>query len=467
MVFVRQWNFNGAARLLSTTDTAQVTDPESDLGAALQLVLQGIEVTANLPAGGATGTLLRKASAADGDVQWGSLSTSDIAGLEATLATFALNADLAALSAVVGGKATIASVDAVAASVAAKASQTALDNLSATVAGKADTTAIEALTLADLADVSDNAPSDGNVVGWDEDLQTFVMLDLTNRFPEADPSTGQTLPAAAAPFSLFGFIITEGENPPAGLPLAEGVPIIGFQKQAPPSLVPILLDAQYAQTASSVVLTMPQTLDVGEKFFIAVGCSGEATVPDNFLVTPQSGSIEITWTTLNNPNTTAATRIAECEVTGAINSGQTITVQARISTTPESVVHLIACAGLLPNTADDALDGTAVDSDGSSSSNMGAIQTGNTAALTSDVSVAIAVAFWSSGSGGTTRVLAGTNGFQELEQLKSDNGSSARSLGVFYKVLSSTAAVQFTSQMTASDTTTGQHSCQLAVFKGA
>jgi len=68
--FKRAWNFDGAARQLSTSDLDQILDPESDMGSAIALALEGLEVTGNLPAGGTLGQVLAKNSNLDGDVEW-------------------------------------------------------------------------------------------------------------------------------------------------------------------------------------------------------------------------------------------------------------------------------------------------------------------------------------------------------------------------------------------------------------
>lgn len=68
--FKRRWNFDNS-RLLDTRDLSSLTDdPESDLAVALTAWLEDLALEASLPPGGATGTVLTKASNADGDVQW-------------------------------------------------------------------------------------------------------------------------------------------------------------------------------------------------------------------------------------------------------------------------------------------------------------------------------------------------------------------------------------------------------------
>lgn len=85
MAFVRDWQFKGAARLLSTADLEGILDPETDMGAAIALVIDGLSVTGSLPAGGATGTVLRKQSNSSGDADWDTLAVEDIDGLEEAL----------------------------------------------------------------------------------------------------------------------------------------------------------------------------------------------------------------------------------------------------------------------------------------------------------------------------------------------------------------------------------------------
>lgn len=85
MAFSRKWQFNGAARLLSTVDLEGILDPETDMGAAISLVIDGLSVTGSLPAGGATGTALVKQSNASGDADWDQLTIDHVDGLQDAL----------------------------------------------------------------------------------------------------------------------------------------------------------------------------------------------------------------------------------------------------------------------------------------------------------------------------------------------------------------------------------------------
>lgn len=478
MVFVRNWNFDVAARLMTTIDLEQMSDPESDMGAALALVLESFAVSGNLPTGGATGTVLTKLSSANGDADWSAITMADIEDLAAELALYATVEQLNDLISTVGMKASQSSVDALSASLAAKASQSALDALSTTVDGKAGTAALEALTLGSLADVSALTPSDGNVVSWDLDTGEFVYTNLEGRYAAADPGTNQLLPIAAAPFTLFGFVIENGQNPPAGIEeiLGLGVPIIGFEKPEVPTMIPVFLDDASGGVVTNVVMTMPEELAVGDKIGIAIGYSGEATLPDHFDISFSVGAGTVNQTTKNQNNATAGCVFAEVEITTTVTLGATITVTARnAANSAIQRTHFMAMSFRLPNTqtGSTAID-RQVNGNGNSSSTMTAIASGAVASDTvMATEVAIGIAAWNSGSGGTTRVLAGSNGWLAIplapnaSNVKVDNGTTGRSLAVFYRELAVVGRPGLTTLMTASDSTTGQWSASTVTLKGA
>lgn len=478
MVFVRNWNFDVAARLMTTIDLEQMSDPESDMGAALALVLEGFAVSGNLPTGGATGTVLTKLSSANGDADWSAITMSDIEDLATELALYATVDQLNTLTSTVGTKASQSSVDALSASLAAKASNAALSALSTTVDGKASAAAVAALTLGDLANVSAATPTDENVVSWDANTGEFIYVNLDSRFAAADPGTNQLLPIAAAPFTLFGFVVENGQNPPAGIEeiLGLGVPIIGFEKPEVPSMIPVFLDDVSAGVVNNVGLVMPEALAIGDKIGIAIGYSGEATLPDHFDISFSTGAGTVTQTTKNQNNATAGCVFAEIEVTTLVPLGATITVTARNAANAAiQRTHFMAMAFRLPNTqvGTTAID-RQVNGNGNSSSTMTVVASGAVASDTvMATEVAIGIAAWNSGSAGTTRTLAGSNGWLAIplapnaSNIKFDNGSSARSLAVFYRELTAIGRPGLTTLMTASDNATGQWSAQTVTLKGA
>lgn len=478
MSFQRKWNFDVAARLMTTIDLDQMSDPESDMGAALALVLESFAVSGNLPVGGATGTVLTKLSTANGDADWSTITMADIEDLAAELALYATLDQLNTLTSTVGTKASQSSVDALSASLAGKADSSTVTALSGTVDGKADSSALAALTLSSLADVSAATPADENVVTWDETTGEFIYVNLEGRYAAADPGTNQLLPIAAAPFTLFGFVVEAGQDPPAGIEqiLGLGVPVIGFEKPAIPSMVPVFLDDVSGGVVTNVVMTTPEVLAVGDKIGVVIGYSGEATLPDHFDITYSTGAGTASFTTKNQNNATAGCVMAEIEVTTEIPASATITVTVRNAANAAiQRTHLMAMAIRLPNTqtGSSALD-RQVNGNGNSSSTMTAIASG---AVASDTvmapEVAIGFAAWNGGTAGTTRTLGGTNGWQAIplapngSNIKFDNGSAARSLAVFYRVVEAVGRPGLTTLCTASDNATGQWSASTATFKGA
>jgi hypothetical protein len=122
----------------------------------------------------------------------------------------------------------------------------------------------------------------------------------------------------------------------------------------------------------------------------------------------------------------------------------------------------------MPNSADDSLDVQKNSGSIASSSSMTAITAGPTDTDTAQADeVAIGVAMWSGGSAGVSRTLEGTNGWNELAELNSDNGTTQRNFWVGYLVLTATGKPQLTTLMTSSDGATGQAAAQVAAFKGA
>jgi hypothetical protein len=440
------------------------------MGAAIIAALSSLEISSSLPNGGTAGQILKKITNSDGDADWGALSVSDILGLTSELAGKAPTSDIVTLTNALAAKADASALATLSSTVSGKASTASVTALSATVDTKASTAALDAKTFRSLVGVDGvTDPLDGWVYAYDSGSSKIAPTNIATQFAQADESTGQTVYEAAAPNTLFGFIVPVGENPPPGLPVGLGVPIIGFERPLPIIQSISLLTSDSARAVTNVVLTMPQALDAGAKVLLAIGWGADnANVVNNINITQSSGTTEKTFTTLLEPNGTIGIVICELEVLTDMANAATITITARnASNVALTKTHIMAAAFSVANQADDALN--VVKSSGSlnSSSNMATITTGATATDTTEENeLAFAVAGWNSSSSPTTRVLGGTNGWQKLVEVKSDNGSTARSIAVFWQLQQTIGRPNLTTQMVASDNATGQAAAQLATFKG-
>ena len=441
--FKRAWNFDGAKRQLSTQDLAQAGDPDSDFGKAMSVAVpayggDGEPIGVGLPTGGTTGQVLKKASDANGDATWQDEE-------EITKETVGL-----------GNVANLAPAD-----------LGISDDVQAALELKLDADA----TLSSLSNVSDTPAGDEQVMMYDDDDDTWKPVSIDTRYAQADPSTGQVLPDKAAPFTMFGFVVEEGGNPPDGIAevLGLGLPIIGFEYEAPPSLIPVKLAENSARAANNVVLTFPDGVAAGRKFVLAFMWSNEANY-DNWTHAFSGGAAAtVTKHTAAVVGTTCGVQLALVEVTTSIPVDGTMTITVRNSINSAiNRVHMAAIATEIINVAADSPFDKEKQATGSSSSNMTSVTTGNTAADTVQArEVVIAAAAWNSGASPTSRVLSGTNGNLLVDDHKSDNGSSARSLAVFYKVLEAVGRANLTTSMSATDNDTGQWAATLATYKAA
>lgn len=323
-------------------------------------------------------------------------------------------------------------------------------------------------SIAQFADVSDLAFFDRAVPVYDGSTGALEPTDMSTRFAAADASTGRLATAAYGKYQRDIVVVNQGEQPPADITAGT----IGFTRPAVASMVPIMLRSGYVQAANNVGLVLPESLAVNDRVGIAIVADAAGTLA-SFVVTVSAGAANMFYTTFNMPNSTAAVQFARLEVTTAIPGGSTITVTPKDGTgTTINRTHLLAACYRLNNLAASTPLDQQVNNSGSSSSTLTSVVAGPTAADTVQANeLAIGLVGWSSGSASAvpavSRTLAGTNGWTELTQLKSDNGSSGRSLFVAYQILTTVQRPRMTTQMTASDNQTGIWSSTLATYKGA
>lgn len=219
MTFVRRWQFDGAARLLATSDLDQILDPDSDLGAAIQTVIDGLSVTGSLPPGGAAGTVLQKMSGVSGDADWSVLQISDISGLSAALG----NAGTLPADGTIGQVLAMASntpgdydwkslaqsdITGLVAALAAKQPQDAdLDAFAAL--SKVDNSILQVKTGAYALRTPTQVKTDlvlvkgdvglGNVDNTSDAAKNSAAVTLTNKFMSGSANTFDEIPLAAMP----------------------------------------------------------------------------------------------------------------------------------------------------------------------------------------------------------------------------------------------------------------------------
>jgi hypothetical protein len=316
-----------------------------------------------------------------------------------------------------------------------------------------------------FADFSDDVPSDGDIYEWSDAVGALVPVDATTRFAAADPTTSELAESAIPAVLLRGYVVEEGEEPPANAPdgsLKIILPSAG-------SLVPLLAEHATAQGNANVVATTDQTFEVGDPIILVVGSTAEAIAPSDYTFTISSGAATLNERVEAVGGTTAQATIFSGRVTTQIPAGATITVNANQpgTTTDQARVHfhaaIIKPQGLVssPTTAFDQ----AASVNGTNGSNLN-IATGLTPAPTAQANeVAIFAVFFNSMVGAGVRSIAGTDGWTELSIVESEGGQG-RTLAVFYKILNSTGQVQGTATFTSTDGQTGQYAGVLATFRG-
>ena len=311
-------------------------------------------------------------------------------------------------------------------------------------------------------------PADGDVLVWDADLNAAVWTDLSTRFAAADPGTGRILPAALPKYYHDTPIVNTG----AAVPTDAYQPIV-FERPAAASLVPIILDHDKVQGASALALQPTSDLAVGDWIGFVIAPSGDAATPalGSVSVAFTTGAATVTWNPLNFPNATAAIVSGVAKVTTLVPSGTNVTFTARDTNgTALNRVHLLGSMFRLPNIAAATPIDVVQPGSGNNTTSMTTITTSAPTSNTVQANeIAIGAAMWNSLAAPASRTVAPTGVWagNELSNEKSDNGTSARSLGVWYTVLSAAGKPVLTTQMTASDSASGQWAAQLFTAKAA
>lgn len=331
------------------------------------------------------------------------------------------------------------------------------------------TFATKAGGVGQMSDWSTTSPPSGVVVVplWDSTLGKYVPTDIAGLVAVLD-AAGRINEATLPKYTLRGAIFDEGDPAPADFPVSA----VGLTRPAAASLVPTLLDDNFANNAvasiHNVVLTTPEVLAVGDVIGFSVAWSNEAVTPDHFDLAYSVGAGALSPGTMSLPNTTMGCLDGYAVITTQVPAGSTITVNCRDSAgATQNRVHMLAAMYRLPGLAASPRDQQAVGG-ATSSSVLSAINAGPTSGPTAVPNeLAVGSAAWSSGVTPVTRVLAGTGGWTQISQQKSETTASARSMFVGYKVLTSIQQPQLTTQMTASDGATGTWAAHEVTYKAA
>jgi len=311
------------------------------------------------------------------------------------------------------------------------------------------------------SDVDDAALNDGDIYRYSGDSNALVGVDPETLFAPVDPSDQRLPYVNAAKYTLFGAIINEGDTPPADLPL----PSLVFTRPSAPSIIPTFEGGGKVTADNDVVFQNAEEFAIGDDLILVVGASGEATFPATFTLTIESpGVAPQTLRVSGQQSGSCQANIYQGKVTTAIPAGSDLTVTC----TGGNRVQLLACAIKAPNlAASNPFDQSATLNAGSSGNLALTVGPTSSPIAQADELGILAVVF-NTGTGSTTRTIAGTNGWTQLyNDMMQSSGGGRRTLYVGYKVFNSVGQVSGTALITASDSATGAVAGALATFKAA
>lgn len=310
-------------------------------------------------------------------------------------------------------------------------------------------------SIRQLADVADTAFFDGAIPQYDVASGALVPVDPTARFAEADPDTGKLFTTEMPKYGMFGVIVNEGEQPPQDLPVGLGYPIVGFSRQAAPSIIPVMEDGGFVLADDAVVLQNAEAYVAGDDLIVVAGTSGEATLPSSFTVTIESpGVAPVTERVEAVQSGSAQCNIYQGKVTTDIPAGSDLTISCL---NPSAVAqnraqfHAVILKGL--NLASAPYDTNAVLNTGSSGV-LDVVIGPTSAPIAQANTLGIMALVFNSGTGATVRTIAPTNGWQQLYNAEAESGAG-RTLLVAYKVFDAVGNPTGNAHITASDAATG------------
>lgn len=303
------------------------------------------------------------------------------------------------------------------------------------VSGKADKSG----TLGQFADVDDAAPSDGDILRYDDTSNEYFPVDLTTSFAALD-SNGRIVPSANPQYYLPGIVINEGDTVPADFPAGGVVYVVPASGT---SLVPVAIGNDTSVASTTCTITTTAAVAVGEYLVLGLFASAEAGAPITATVTYGAGVCPMTPVADHTQGSTIQTQLLYGRCTTTIPSGTVITVTVS-SSRAEVGVQACKVAGLVTSSA--------LDQSGTGGASSGFSYTAGPTGSTGQASeVAFAMFGFNPGGTSPTRTLAGTGGWAAVSATLQANGASQRSGLMLYKVLTSVGTVTATATLTGPD----------------
>lgn len=308
-----------------------------------------------------------------------------------------------------------------------------------------------------LANVSDAVLTDGDIHQYDAGTGQMEPIDLAGSFAAVDASTGRIVTSAEPQWYVPIVVINEGDPVPANFP-ANG---IVFSRPAAPTLLPVPAGNNSSVTSATVAVTTTQPFAVGDYIGFGIGTSGEVTLPSTYSVTYGVGAGAKSTAFTASQTGSAQNDLHYARVTTAIPTGTVITITANQNRT-HFMVSLVKMINLASTAVLDAAAGNQAGPSLSMSITSAPTTLANEIALASFTS--------NPGTGAVTRTMTGSGGWTAVGPTVTAvnvGGTTARSLAVFYKVLTATAAQTATVTVNSSDGSGAAWAGTLATFKGA
>jgi hypothetical protein len=317
-------------------------------------------------------------------------------------------------------------------------------------------------TLRQFADVDPSAPTDGVLYVFNGTDQQFEPVDPASLFAFID-ANGRLASPNWPKYLLPQTVLDQNQALPSDFPVGGLV----YERAVVPSLAPILEGTAFLNNLTGAQTTVAASpaddLEVGEWVGIALTLSdGDTTSSVVNSVAVSAGTFTATPTQVATVYKSGTTQIFFWIAKVATLIPHTATITATLAA---NEAHRILSVFKLPNlAASSPIDVTPVTTSGNSSSSVFDYTVGPTATTAQASEVAIMIV---SHNDSTTeaRPVTGTNGWNVLSAVESDNGTNSRTQTVLYKVLSATGAVSGTFHV--GGTSTGAWAAMVATLKGA
>jgi len=310
-------------------------------------------------------------------------------------------------------------------------------------------------------------PGTGTVVPvWDVGSGKYIAEDLAGIFASLD-GAGRLIASQRPKYNPDIIVIVEGDPvpPDAG---AGGVGAVIFSEAAGPSLTPFSHGVNGgAAVAAATGVTKATTADiqVGDWIALAVGASGEATLPSTYTVTLGAGAVSGGFATQGTPAQQSGSAqqdwlLGRC--TTLIPSGTNITVKAN-QTRAELIVGVVSVPNLLNPAIDKIFDGNG----GTGSDLTLDSAASGTLAQADEVVLYSLVENTGFPAIRTQDARSGSGLIPLFAQFDAVGASSTRSMRAYYKVVSATTSVVGQVDITSGDGQSGSWAAKGITLKAA